>query len=221
MGLLFYNSCRLATQFVKMQCIREVVIGGERTDRTGGFILACSHLSHLEPFMVSCAVKRRVRWMARAEFYQPWWAAAVLNGGGAFRVDRLGNSLPAVRTAIRLANASEVVGIFPEGGVATGAQSVLRGAAIKQGVCTIAIQTRVPIIPVVILGTEALNRVGPWLPFKRGRVWIAFGQDVLPAPRGISRRADRVELALRLREEFVRTYERLRIQTGVQDEQVP
>ncbi len=89
-------------------------------------------------------------------------------------------------------------GSFPEGGVAKGNQSVLRGRAIKRGVCTVAVE-QVPVVPVVVLGTDTrLNRVGPWLPFRRGQVWIAFGDDVMRTPRSDSRRADRCRMTTRL-----------------------
>lgn len=221
MGALFYRFGRLACGFIKIQCLREFVVARERADRSGGFLLACTHLSHLEPFIIGSIVKRPVRWMARREFFQPRWARTILHLGGAFSVDRSGFSLPAVRTGVRLVGAGRPVGVFPEGGVAQGARSVIRGAPFKQGVCTIAVQTRAPIVPVVVLGSETLNRVGPWLPFRRGRVWVAFGQEVLPPPRTASRRADRMELAGRLSNEFVRTYKQLLSESGLRDEMIP
>lgn len=221
MGSLFYRSCRAGSRFIKWQTIREVVLDGSRADRAGGFMLACTHLSHLEPVLVSSIVDRHIRWMARIEFYRRRWQAAALHLGGAFPVDRFGGSIRAVRTAIRLAKAGECVGIFPEGGVAQGWQSVLRGAPFKQGVCTIAIEARIPVVPVVVLGTEQLNRIAPWLPFRRGRLWCAFGNDILPPERSASRRGDRAEMASRLGDEFVRVYQDLLRRSGVTDAQVP
>ena len=217
----FYKSSRLAGRFVKFQCIREVVIGADRAERNGGCILACTHLSHLEPFVVSALLRRRVRWMARVEFYKHWLAAAAMNAGGAFPVDRFGNTIPAVRKAVSLANAGEIVGIFPEGGVTQIASSILRGGPFKQGACTIAVATGLPILPVVVLGTHDLNRVTPWLPFRRAKLWVAFGRDVVPRPRSDSRREDRLELAGRLGAEFVRTYEELLKHSGLRDSDMP
>lgn len=201
--------------------MRETVYNGERAEREGGFLLACTHLSHLEPIMVSGVVRRQIRWMARVEFYKYRWSAALLSGGGAFPVDRFGPRISAVRTAIRLVKAGECVGIFPEGGVAQGAQSMMRGAPFKQGVCTVAVETRVPVVPLVVLGCQHLNRVGPWLPFRRGELWYAFGNEVLPPPRSGSRRADRLEMAARLGAEYIRTYQFLLGKTGLTDDQIP
>ena len=223
MGYTFYRTCRAGGRVVNWLTMQEVVLDADRADREGGFILACTHLSHLEPFVVSAVLDRHVRWMARIEFYQTHWQAAALHRGGAFPIDRFGCPLSSIRTAIRLVRSGEVVGMFPEGGVTRGRNSVLRGSPIKQGVCTIAVETRRPVIPVVVLGTDRLNRIGPWLPFRRGRLWTAFGNDVLPPERSGSRRADRANMALRLGEEFVRTYHGLLEQSkgGVADEQVP
>jgi len=221
MNLTVYKTGRLGCRLIKVQCIREVVLHPERADRAGGFLLACTHLSHLEPFIAGLLVRRVVRWMARIEFYQTRLAAAILHRGGAFPIDRFGYSLPAVRTAIRLARGGEVVGIFPEGGVAKGRLSVLRGGPIKQGICTIAIRAGVPIVPVVVLGTDKLNRIGPWLPFRRGRVWVAFGNDVMPPSIRTSNRADRAEMADRLGVEFRSTYQGLLGRAGLSDEDVP
>lgn len=220
MNTAFYKLCRAGCQCIKLQCVREVTLGRERTRRPGGFVLACTHLSHLEPIVVSCAVRRQVRWMARVEFYRTRWGASLLRWGGAFPVDRFGYSLPAVRGAIRLAARGEIVGIFPEGEVTAGARSALRGGSIKRGACAIAIHAGVPIVPVVVLGTDRLNRVAPWLPFKRARVWIAFGNDVTPNT-AIHRRAARFEMADRLRAEYVRTYQELLAAAGLRDDQVP
>jgi len=217
----FYRACQAGGRFIWWQTIRETVLDSHRADRTGGFLIACTHISHLEPFVVSGILKRQVRWMARIEFYRRRWAATILNLGGAFPVDRHGCSIRAIRTAVRLASAGECVGIFPEGGVTQGRNSIVRGAPFKHGVCTIAVETRLPIIPVVVLGTERLNRIEPWLPFRRGRLYCAFGNDVLPAPRSASRRGDRAELAGRLGDEFVRLYHDLLEHAGLTDDQVP
>lgn len=213
MSPTFYKAGRLVCNFIKFQCIREVVLHKERVERQGPFILACTHISHLEPIVVASVVRRHIRWMARIEFYQKWWGAAMLHKGGAFPVDRFGFSLPAVRHAIHLLGQGQVVGIFPEGGVAQGSNSLLRSAPIKQGVCTIAMRANVPIIPVIVLGTQHLNRVSPWIPPRRAHLHIAFGRDVTPETvQGASpatNRARRAELAQRLQAEFQRTLHEL------------
>lgn len=225
MSLGFYKAGRFACNFIKFQCIRETVLHRERTDRPGGLLLACTHISHLEPFVIASALSRHVRWMARVEFYRNRLGAAILHKGGAFPVDRFGFTLPAVRRSIQLVSEGEIVGVFPEGGVAQGRDSLLRGGPMKQGVCTISLRTNTPIVPVVVLGTEKLNCVNPWIPPRRARLYIAFGREVVPPTRRAANpstnRADRRELTDRLRAEFESTYRELLAHTGLTDNDVP
>ncbi len=220
MSVAFYNLARVAFALPRLLAVRETILNPERANRTGPFILAVTHISHLEPAFLTSMLTRHIRWMARAEYYTSRFATAFLNGCDAFPVDRFGNAAPAIRQAIRFLKAGEVIGIFPEGGVATGRDSVLRGAPIKGGVCTLSIAMQVPVIPVVVLGTEKLNRVLPWLPTKSARVWIAFGEDIAP-PTRTTRKQARLEMVPRVRDGFVKTYQNLLARAGLQDAIVP
>ena len=225
MGSTFYRAARAAFCVPRLACIREHVTGHARANREGPFILACSHISHLEPVFVSSYVRRHIRWMSRIEFYRPPFGT-LLDLTGAFPVDRFGNPSPAIRTAVRLLNQGEIIGMFPEGGVSLAKDSVLRGAPIKQGVCSIAIQTQAPVIPVVVLGTHTLNAIKPWLPTKSARVYIAFGEEVQPPQRSSggpqqSRRTLRQEMAPRLIQAFTQTYRDLLQHANLSDTQFP
>jgi len=203
---------------MNVRCVRL-----ESTDREGGYVLACSHLSHLDPVCVGVLTRRKVDWMSRVEFFRWRLVAAYLWACDAFPVKRFSFTGRAVRTAVRRAAAGRVVGIFPEGGVCTGAASVCRGGAIKRGACVVAQRANVPIIPCVIVGTHSLNRPLPWIPYRRGNLWVIFGRPVEPlqgVPRK-RRRAARFELAQRLRDEFRRTFEELRGTYDIPDAEVP
>jgi 1-acyl-sn-glycerol-3-phosphate acyltransferase len=113
-----------------------------------------------------------------------------------------------------------VVGIFPEGGVVHGTAAAIRGGPIKRGVCVIARRARVPVVPVVLLGTEKLTAIGPWLPARRGRVWIAFGEP-LTCDHALPRRQARIEMAERLSAAMVSLYHELLDASGLTDSQVP
>ncbi len=232
----FYRLLRASSRFVLGQTMRQVVLHADRAELAHhggpvfapgrGGLLAVSHISHLEPFIVGSLLRSPVRWMAREEFYRSRIFRFVLRHGGAFSVDRFGFSLPAVRRAIRLVDEGHLVGIFPEGGVARGDYSMLRagGRAARGGVCTVSIRTGAPIVPVVVLGTEQLSRVGPWLPpGGRGRLWIAFGQPVHPPARARedSPRALRLQLRERLGEAFIRTFAELRAHANLPEGVLP
>jgi 1-acyl-sn-glycerol-3-phosphate acyltransferase len=210
MGRAFELVARIACRFVASQTIRKVIFNADRVKPwPAPFIIACTHVAHLEPFILGTTLNRRVDWMARKEFYRHPIFAAMLRGIDAFPVNRQGIPVLAIRTAIQRLNNGRVVGIFPEGGVKVGAEAAFRGGPIKAGACVIARRARVPILPVVMLGTEKLSHVEPWLPMRRGRVWMNFGNFVEPILNEPRRRVARAMMCENLSREFMRTYREL------------
>jgi 1-acyl-sn-glycerol-3-phosphate acyltransferase len=215
-----YRLCQFIGRSVAFCTMKVVVVRPELAERDGGYVLACTHMSHLEPFCASGIVRRKIDWMARVEFFRPRLVGALLRAVDAFPVNRVGVPVRAIRTAVARAAAGRAVGIFPEGGVANGAASVCRGGPIKKGACVVSLRAGVPIVPCVILGTYDLNAVGPWLPFRRARLWVAFGPPVEPR-HGPTRRQSRDALAADVRREFVSLYAELRTRCGIDDAEVP
>lgn len=217
---MFYRFVRHFAGVVFSHTLRIGALGLEAADRPGGWLLACSHISHLDPFCASALLPRRVGWMARIEFYQCGWTSRLLDWLHAFPVNRQGVPVRAIKTALARLKRGEVVGLFPEGEIKAGAGSVLRGGAIKRGVCLLAAHSGRPVLPCVILGTEKLNAVKPWLPGRRGRLWIACGDFIEPVV-GPDRRAARAEMAARIEQAFIALYARLRQEHGLDDSVVP
>lgn len=183
----FYRLCQVAGHFTFFCTMNLRTIRLQITQRDGPFILAVTHLGNVEPFLISAVVNRPVDFIARIEFCRYRILAWMLRQLNAIKVNREGVAANAVRTAIDRLRGGRVVGIFPEGGVSRGDASVCLGGPIKLGVAHIAGRAGVPIIPCVILGSHELNRVKPWLPFKRAHVWMAFGEPIPPLDLGHTR----------------------------------
>jgi 1-acyl-sn-glycerol-3-phosphate acyltransferase len=135
-------------------------------------------------------------------------------------VHRQGVPVSAIKTGLRELKNGEVVGLFPEGEIKGGTESALRGAQIKRGVCLLAARANCPVLPCVILGTDKLNEVGPWLPARRGRIWIACGEFIEPV-QGPDKHAARAEMAAKIEQAFVELYARLRREYGLEDSILP
>ncbi len=204
-----YRMGRSICRFVQLCCIRLTVLHRNRLERSGGFVLACTHLSHIEPMLLTAMVDRQIDWMSRIEFHKYRIVSYLLEAGGGFSVDRNGVPVKSIRTAIEKARDGKIVGIFPEGGVARGKMSVMQGGAIKKGACVVSYRAKVPILPVVVLGTDALTRVGPWLPFKRARLWVIVGSLVHPRLDEPRRKVARELMAQDLQVEFQAMYREL------------
>ncbi|RYD27109.1 MAG: hypothetical protein EOP87_21685 [Verrucomicrobiaceae bacterium] len=128
--------------------------------------------------------------------------------------------MPTIREGLKRLGRGEAVGIFPEGEVMMGSRSVLRGAAVKRGVCTLAARSGCPVVPVVVVGTDKLRKVGPWLPAKWGKLWVLVGE---PIPVGAEARTKtgRAAFAADLEAKYVALYGELRQQFELPDTIVP
>jgi 1-acyl-sn-glycerol-3-phosphate acyltransferase len=218
---LLYRISRLAGRFTFLCTMRAHVLNAQRAERDGGYVLALTHLSHLEPMCASILSQRRIDWMTRKEFFKYKLIAAYLRACNAFRVDRQGIPVSAIRVAIDRARRGRAVGICPEGGVTQGARAAFRGGAIKKGCCTVALRAGVPIVPCVMLGTDKLNRIGPWLPFKHAQIWVAYGEPIYPPAGSKSTRASREALSALLVASYISLYAELREHYGISDTTVP
>jgi 1-acyl-sn-glycerol-3-phosphate acyltransferase len=202
---MFYWAIRFIAQVVFALTMRVRQRGLERTKLPEGCVLACSHVSHLDPVCLSVKLRRKIYWMARKEFYANRWSAGLMRAMEAFPVNRQGVPVSAIKTAIRRVREGKMVGIFPEGEVTTGAESVLRGGAIKLGVCLVAQRANCPVLPCVVLGSDKLSAVEPWLPALRGRLWILYGDPIRPT-EGLPKREQRQRMAEELTAAFEALY---------------
>ncbi len=187
---------------------RRIVTGREHIPRKGGCILAPNHISHFDPPLIGISTRRAVDWMAMRELFANPVSAAILDWIGSFPVGRDKIDMPAVRTAIERLKSGRLVGVFPEGGLRTGERSVLEGAPLKPGVAALAQMTSAPVLPCVIVGSDALYDARQWLPLRRTRVWITFGKPLAPPASGGDKAAAREgfekTLGATLREMFER-----------------
>lgn len=208
-------------RFIWLFTIRARVIRPHIVRRDGPFILACTHLSHLEPFVLSVAVNRRIDWVTRIEFFRRRWSSYLLRLAAGFPVNRQGVPVSTIRTAIARLREGRIVGICPEGGVVNGRASACRGGPLKHGAFLIAQRTGLPIVPCVMVGTDKFNTVWPWLPVYNAKLWLAYGDPVYPPDDVRDRRAARARMSEELEKRFQSLYRELCDQHGVCDRDVP
>lgn len=194
---------------------RRRVVGLENVPHTGAAILAPNHISHFDPPLIGISADRQVDWMAMEELFENPVLAAALRWIGSFPVGRGKMDYAAVRTAIERLKRGRMVGVFPEGGLRTGAESVLEGAPLKPGVAALAQMTQAPVIPCAVIGADALYNPNRWWPVRGSSVWIVFGEPLPPPKADGDKSAAREEfeqqLGERIRELYRRTVHNERI----------
>jgi 1-acyl-sn-glycerol-3-phosphate acyltransferase len=136
--------------------------GMENLPPSGGFVLACNHISNLDPWPVGLPLwpRRWLRFMAKSELY--WWPATyVLDGVGAFPVRRGVGDVEAIETAVRLAQEGHVVVMFPEGTRRAKGLVKKHVARPRSGAARIALEAGVPLVPCAVSGMDRLRQLGP------------------------------------------------------------
>ncbi len=161
---------------------RIYVVGCEHANRAGGFLLASNHISHFDPPIISSVTRRKIDWMAMAEFFPVPGLGHFLRAVDAFPAARDRADRKTIRIAIERLKKGRIVGVFPEGGIRDGARSLLEGAPSRAGASTLAHMAGVPIVPCVILGSDRLYAKRNWLPLRRTPIWIAFGRAISHFP---------------------------------------
>ena len=137
----------------------------------GGFVLAANHTSNFDPWPLGIPFlpKRQLRFMAKAELFNPI-LAPILRAGGAFKVRRGEGDVEAMRTAAELAREGEIVVMFPEGTRQKKGLRKKREARPHTGAARIALTAGVPLVPAAIGGTDRLSRLGP--------LSVAYGEPI-------------------------------------------
>jgi 1-acyl-sn-glycerol-3-phosphate acyltransferase len=170
-----YHLARFAARCL-LACVTRIrVLHAEKIRVPGPFILAANHISHFDPPIIATLVRRKVDWMAMAEFFPHPVLGPILRAIDCLPADRHRADRATIRSAIERLRRARIVGMFPEGGIRDGARSVLEGAPLRPGVSTLAHIAKVPILPCVILGSDRLYAKASWLPLRRTPVWIGFG----------------------------------------------
>jgi 1-acyl-sn-glycerol-3-phosphate acyltransferase len=154
-------------------------VGEDNLPASGGYILACNHVSLLDPVVLWAGSPRPIHIIAKQELFDMpvmgwvaprFWALPVRRG----TADR-----EAIRRASALLTHGELVGIFPEG---TRKREGVPGSEpgdARAGVALIAVHAGVPVVPVGIYGTQHVARTGLRLPRFR-RVTFSYGAPVYP-----------------------------------------
>ncbi|MDQ0031980.1 1-acyl-sn-glycerol-3-phosphate acyltransferase [Arthrobacter bambusae] len=157
---------------------RPWVKGLDNVPQDGAAILASNHLSFSDSIFMPVMVPRRVSFLAKSEYF----TGTGLKGRLTAMFFRLTNQLPMDRSGGAASELSlqagrdvlasgGLLGIYPEGTRSPDAK-LYKG---KVGVAKLALQTRVPVVPVAMIGTEKVQPIGKRLPNIR-RIGIIFGQ---------------------------------------------
>jgi 1-acyl-sn-glycerol-3-phosphate acyltransferase len=120
-----------------------------RIPKTGGLIIASNHQTYLDPFWISCPIRRPVRYLAWDAAFNWPVVGSFLRLFGAWPLQLDGTDPAPIRRSLQWIREGGAVVIFPEGGRGEPDGSTRK---FKPGAVRMALETGVPILPVTIRG---------------------------------------------------------------------
>jgi 1-acyl-sn-glycerol-3-phosphate acyltransferase len=153
--------------------------GTENIPRTGGVLLAYNHIGYVDFVYGGLAAQpagRLVRFMAKREIFDHPVGGPIMRSLHHIEVDR-GEGLASYHRAVEYLRAGEAVGIFPEATISR----AMELKDFKNGATRIAAAAGVPVVPVILWGTQRMMTKDHPRDFSRGKtIAIKVGEPLFP-----------------------------------------
>ena len=159
---------------------RPWVEGEENIPEDGAAIFASNHLSFSDSIFLPLVVSRRMTFLAKSDYFtgrglKGRLTAAFFKGVGQLPVDRSGGRAgeAALRSGLKVLRRGELLGIYPEGTRSPDGR-LYRG---RTGVARMALEGKVKVLPVAMIGTDKAQPTGTKIP-KLIRIGVKIGKPL-------------------------------------------
>jgi 1-acyl-sn-glycerol-3-phosphate acyltransferase len=156
-----------------------VLAGTEHVPTRGGVLLASNHVSYVDFIYAGLAANpsgRLVRFMAKQEMFRHRLGGAAMRSMHHIPVDR-GDGVESFQAAVSYLRSGEAVGIFPEATISR----AMELKAFKTGAVRIAAEAQVPLVPVIVWGTQRMVTKDHPRDFSRGHtISLRVGEPLYP-----------------------------------------
>jgi 1-acyl-sn-glycerol-3-phosphate acyltransferase len=179
MDLIYPAVIAAARAWVKLGDVRIDLTGLENIPTEGGALVAINHLSYIDYVLAGYPGAERgrlTRFIAKREVFDHPIGGPVMRSFHHISIDRT-SGREGMRVAAEKLRQGELVGIFPEGTIS---RSFLI-KELKSGAVRIAANAGVPLIPIVLWGTQRILTKGQKADFSRHRtIGIEVGEPMHP-----------------------------------------
>jgi 1-acyl-sn-glycerol-3-phosphate acyltransferase len=158
--------------------VEVTVVGRENFDPNGTYIYMCNHVSNLDPPIVVPSIPRRTSVMVKKELFRiPILSKAMLMASFV-PVDRRNReaAIASIESAVNVLKQGVNITIFPEGTRSPDGKLL----SFKKGPFHLAFESKAPIIPMTIFGTEKLMSKGS-MKIKGGGATLVFHSPIFPS----------------------------------------
>jgi 1-acyl-sn-glycerol-3-phosphate acyltransferase len=189
-----YEVARVLTAPARRILVRLDVEHPERLPTDGPVIIVANHLSFIDSVLLMFALPRPVSFLGKAEYTEHRFTRWLFCGAGMIPIRRENPNdlVRAFEQVGEVLSDGGVVALFPEGTRSRDGR-LHRG---HSGAAHLALTSGAPLVPVGILGTDAVLPTGTSIvrPFRRAT--IRLGVPIRTADDGLTRSTNRVRRAL-------------------------
>ncbi len=180
--------------------------GTDHVPRTGGVMLAVNHIGYVDFVYGGLAGNpsgRKVRFMAKREIFDNRFGGPLMRSMHHIEVDR-GDGLASYAKAVEYLKSGEAVGIFPEATISR----AMELKEFKTGAVRIAAEAGVPLVPVILWGTQRMMTKDHPRDFSRGKtIAIRVGPPLHPTGAdSVAETAELHRVMSSMLDETIRTY---------------
>ena len=162
------------------------VDGKDKVPSQGAAILASNHLSFSDSIFLPLVLRRRITFVAKAEYFEDKKTAWIFRALGQIPIKREGGSASqrALDSAMEILQHGGLFGIYPEG-TRSPDGCLYKG---HTGIARLALQSGAPVLPVAMVGTREAQPIGQVKPNFFSPITVRIG-----APMRFDRYADRAD----------------------------
>jgi 1-acyl-sn-glycerol-3-phosphate acyltransferase len=159
---------------------RPWIVGRRNVPAEGAAILASNHLSVMDSIFLPLLIDRPMSFLAKSDYFtgkgiKGWSTRMFMKATGQIPIDRSGGkaSEASLNTGLQVLGRGDLLGIYPEGTRSPDGK-LYRG---RTGLARMALEARVPVVPVVMVDTDTMLPIGHSIP-RIVRVGVVIGEPL-------------------------------------------
>lgn len=170
---MLYNLAKILSRLFFKSYSRLRIEGSHHLPHKQGFILAPNHFSTLDAIILTAAIKRKTFTVGKKELLKNPLFKFLFTRLLVIPVNRSGFCAQGFKVALDVLRKRKVVAVFPEGYVSR------NGAlgSFKRGAAKLALNAKVPLIPVAIIGSNRVLPLGNKFP-RPHKLIVRIGEPI-------------------------------------------
>ncbi len=176
----WYTFCKFLVQVVMIFFFRLRTFGVEHTEIKGGALIVSNHQSYLDPPAIGARIRGKINYLAQKGLFKFKPFGKLIASFDAIPLNKDGIGFEGIKETLKRLKNGERVLIFPEGERTTNPDGEMM--PFHQTVMTLALRSKVPIIPAAISGAfEAWPRrqkLPNLFPDRKNIIRVIFGEPI-------------------------------------------